>query len=357
LDRIVAHVHHGGAPAGWLDFSANPNPLGTPASVREAIAAVRYDRYADLDARGAEEHLASDAGVPPDAVLLTAGATEALWLITRAHLSPGVRAVIAGPTYGEYARLAGLGGAAVRELRARPPSFDPPTAGLAKPFEGRSPRVVIACDPNNPTGRAIGEAGCGRLLAALGELGAGSLLVLDQSFAPFSQERLPEQALLATGRVLLVRSLTKALAIPGVRVGYVVGSPVLLAQLRSVRDPWTVGSHAIAAASVAQWVLSPPDLATVAAWREALVARLATRGLQPVPSQGPFVLIDAGPMAGEIIDALARERIAVRDATSFDLPGYLRVAVRPPADQARLFETLDAVVPVLQVGARADHAR
>lgn len=353
---MVEAVIHGGAPAGWLDLSANPNPLGTPASVRDAIAAASYDRYSDLDARAAEARLAAAAGVPADAVLLTAGATEAFRLIATAHMAPGVRVVIAGPTYGEYARVAALAGAVVADIRAVGPAFDPPIEALTEVLGGSPPWIVIACDPNNPTGRTVGEAGYRRLLEALAAPGEGSLLVLDQSFAPFAADPAPVAALLATGRVLLVRSLTKTLATPGVRVGYVLGPPAHLARMRAVRDPWQVGAHAIAAAGAAHWDLSPPDLATIAAWREALATGLAARGLMPVPSGAPFILVDAGAAARGIIDALARERIAVRDATSFGLPGYLRVAVRLPGDQARLFQTLDAVLPVPRTGVTPDHA-
>ncbi len=344
MARRVAPVRHGGAPAGWLDLSANPNPLGTPAAVRAAVAAARYDRYADLDVRAAERHLAADAGVPRDSVLLTAGATEALRLIATALAGSGAHVVIAGPTYGEYARLAALAGAAVDEIRATGPSFDPPDAALVSVLEAPGRGIVVVCDPNNPTGRSLGASGYRRLLDALRAPEARrAILVIDQSFAPFAAARPPVGPLLATGRVLLVRSLTKRLAIPGVRVGYVLGPPHVLAHLRAVRDSWPVGAHAIAAASAARWELAPPERAAVVGWRRALVSGLTAHGLRPVRSDANFVLARAGPRAREILVGLARRRIAVRDATSFDLPGYLRVAVCPPAEQERLFAALDTL--------------
>lgn len=344
MARRVAPVRHGGAPAGWLDLSANPNPLGTPAAVRAAIAAARYDRYADLDVRAAERHLALDAGMPRGSVLVTAGATEALRLIATALAGPGARAVVAGPTYGEYARLAELAGAAVGELRASGLEFDPPVGALVSVLEAPGRGIVVVCDPNNPTGRSLGASGYRRLLDALWASEAGrSILVIDQSFAPFAAGRPPVGPLLATGRALLVRSLTKRLAVPGVRVGYVLGPLLLLARLRAVRDPWPVGAHAIAAAGTASWELEPSERASIVGWRRALAAGLTARGLRPVESDANFVLVWAGPRAREILVGLARRRIAVRDATSFDLPGYLRVAVRPPAEQERLFAALDAL--------------
>lgn len=353
-------VRHGGAPAGWLDLSANPNPLGTPAEVRAAIATVRYDRYADLDRRAAERHLAADAGVPPTSVLLTAGATEALRLIASAFMDPGASVVIAGPTYGEYARLADLAGATIEEVRAAAPSFEPPIAALAAALVVPGRAMAIVADPNNPTGRPLGAAGHRRLLDALPAPEArDAILVVDQSFAPFAAARMPIGALLATDRVLLVRSLTKRLATPGVRVGYLLGAPRLLARLRAARDPWSVGAHAIAAASAARWELRRSERQSIVAWRRSLVAGLTARGLRPVRSDANFVLAWAGPRARDILAGLARRRIAVRDATSFELPGYLRFAVCPPAAQARLFAALDELdaVVALRAGASPGHVR
>lgn len=352
IRRAVRPLSHGGAPAGWLDLSANPNPLGTPRAVRAAIGAARYDRYADLDTRAAERHLAADAGVARAAVLLTAGATEALRLVATALLGPDDRAVIVGPTYGEYARLGALAGAAVEEIRAVPPSFDPPLEALVRALDAPA-RVVVVGDPNNPTGRALGPAGYRRLLDGLrAGWRRSALLVVDESFAPFAAEGPPDPELLATGRVLLLRSLTKRLAVPGVRVGYVIGPPRILARLSAARDPWPVGAHAIAAARAARWRLAPDERVQIADWRRALADGLNARGLCPTPSDANFVLAEAGPVAPELVARLARRRIAVRDATSFGLPGYLRVAVRPPGEQERLFAALDAFRAAREAGPR-----
>src|SRR5438445_98720 len=102
---VTVPAAHGGAPRGWLELSASPNPCGTPQAVRDAVAGAGYGAYADLDPREAERHLAADAGVEEGCVLLTAGATEALRLIV-AGAAGG--ALVLGPTYGEYARLVAL---------------------------------------------------------------------------------------------------------------------------------------------------------------------------------------------------------------------------------------------------------
>lgn len=340
---------HGGAPAGWLDVGVNLSPLGVPEPVRRALTAVRFDRYADLDPSAAERHLAADAGVSPSRVLLTAGASEALRLIATALLRPGVRALIAGPTYGEYGRLAALSGAEVEECRAAAPAFRPPVAALERALRRSGPAVAFVCDPNNPTGRPLTDADLRRLVAALGDRANRHrrLLVIDQSFAPFADRRSPLADLLATGRVIVIRSLTKLLSCPGIRVGYVLSSARLLAQLVAVRDPWPVGAHAIAVASAATWTLDPAAKRQVRAWRGMLADGLRARGLRPCPSAANFLLVEVGPTAEALVARAARRRVGIRWCASFGLPDHVRVAVRPPADQERLFAVLDAILPAL----------
>ncbi len=329
---------HGGAPAGWLELSASLNPLGTPPEVAAAVAGASYGRYADLDARAAEDHLARDAGVAADRVLLTAGATEAIRLVAEAF-ARARRTVVLGPTYSEYARVAAAVGSRVQEVRASPPSFDPRVDDAIE-HARRDGMLVFLCDPNNPTGRAL-DAPALRALASAPA--AGSLLVLDASFAPFAAPTLDARELTRGGRVVLVRSLTKVLATPGIRAGYVVAAPDVVAALRQVRDPWTVGAHAVAAARAARWTLAEADRAVVAAWRTRLSDGLAAAGLEPVPSAANFVLAHAGPRAAPLVAALARSRVAVRGCASFGLPEHVRVAVRPPAEQDVLFEALASV--------------
>lgn len=326
---------HGGAPSGWIEFSANPNPAGTPAAVAAAVAAASYGRYADLDRAAAEAHLGTDAGVPADSVLLTAGATEAIRVAASALVGRD-QAVIVGPTYSEYARMAERAGATVAAEDARPPSFDPPIDRALLRLSG-SPGALFVCDPNNPTGRALGPAALRQLI---GSLPPDRTLVLDQSFGPFAPPSLEAGECLAAGEVVLIRSLTKVLATPGLRLGYVIARPATIATLRAAQDPWSVGAHAIAAAAVASWTLPAEVRALVVTWRERLAAALPACRLGPVPSESSFLLAHAGPAAAALVAALAERRIAVRSCASFGLPAYLRLAVRPPAEQDVLLRAL-----------------
>lgn len=335
-ERVRA-IEHGGAPRGWLDFSANVDPFGVSAGVRAAVAASRYDSYGELDPRGAEGRLAADAGVPASWTMLTAGATEALRLAAHALLLPAERALVLAPTYGEYARLACLQRAEVMEVRPPGVRLAPPAAAFATQLASAKFRLAFACDPNNPTGAQLTRSQLGTIVDALP---ARTVLVLDQSFAPFTIETLPVADIVRSGRVVAVRSLTKRLAAPGLRVGYVLAAPALLAALREVRDPWPLSAQACAAAAATVWNLSPDARATLGAWRRRLARALRELGLEPRPSVANFMLVRVGPRAELLVAALARRRVALRWCASFGLPEFVRVAVRPPDEQDRLVRTL-----------------
>lgn len=331
-------VEHGGAPRGWLEFSANLNPCGIPTAVRDAVARADYGTYADLDAADAERHLAADAGVGADHVLLTAGATEGLRLAITAFVAPGHRAIALGPTYGEFDRLAGIRGASFAELRSVPPVFEPSVDALIGELARGGIAAALLCDPNNPTGAALDEIAMRRILAAATQ----THVVIDQSFSAFVDERVAVAELVARRNVVLVRSLTKLLATPGLRLGYVIAHPSAIASLRALRDPWSIGAHALAAALAASWRLDRSTRETVGRWRERLARSLAEEGFATVPGEAPFVLARAA-RAEHLVRTLGARRIAVRWCASFGLPDHIRVAVRPPAEQDVLLRALREV--------------
>jgi histidinol-phosphate/aromatic aminotransferase/cobyric acid decarboxylase-like protein len=328
------------ADPGWLDFTDNINPSGTPNEVLAAIAAARVHRYADLDTRAAEAHLASDAGVEPGSLLITAGATEAIRLAVLA-LGPPRNVVVVGPTYGDYARIARRANAELTVFTAEPPAFDPPWEQAVEWFQEHG-GVLFICDPNFPTARSLGRNALKRLVEEV-ELPRGSRIVIDQSFAPFSRASLTPQECLETGSVVLIRSLSMSLAVPGLRLGYVLAKPTVIAALRAEQDAWSVGSVALAAAQSASWALSDESRARNASWRARLASGLILLGLQPKPSDTNFVLVHVGRAATALVDALAEMKIAVRSCAGIDLPEYIAIGVRPPADQDLLLSAIDRV--------------
>jgi histidinol-phosphate/aromatic aminotransferase/cobyric acid decarboxylase-like protein len=198
----------GGQPGDWLDFSANLRPEGPPDWVTEAMAGALRDArfYPDLAMRSARAGIAAYANVPPECVLPTAGGIEAIDLVCREGLG---RVLTLPPTFGEYARRARVCG---RE-----------DALFTKAEDVRRGDLVFLGNPNNPTGEALPR---NKVLELAEEVRlAGGALAVDEAFIDFCPEESVREIAARTPGLVVVGSLTKALGIPGARLGYLVAAP------------------------------------------------------------------------------------------------------------------------------------
>lgn len=299
--RVAASL--GVDPAAVLDLSANLNPFApdpAPIVARQLTNGV-LGRYPDpLERDRATRELAARLNVDPARVLLTNGGAEAIALVA-GELGRGW---VEEPDFSLYARHLAV--------------LDP--AG---------PR--FRSDPHNPSGR----------LAA----GAERAAVWDEAFYALSTGvwSAPGRA----GADVVVGSLTKVLACPGLRIGYVMvpeddgaalGTPGLLARLERRQPAWSVSPLALgclpellARADVAGWARR------ISLARRELVSVLCAHGLCPLDSDANFVLV---PEATGLRDALARELVVVRDCASFGLDGHVRIAVPDERGLERLYAAL-----------------
>ncbi|MCS6803186.1 MAG: histidinol-phosphate transaminase [Chloroflexota bacterium] len=321
---LAASEAHGRADV--LDLSANLSPLGPPPAVIMAVRAARLDAYPEPDARTFRAAVADRVGVTPEQVAAGNGASELIWLAALAAVRPGARVPILGPTFGEYARAVRVAGGEPVLVHAQPPDFLPPVEAFVDALERLAPPIAFLCNPNNPTGALLPRSAIERLLRAA----PATLLVIDEAYLPFSgaPDLVP---LLEWGNVLLIRSLTKVYAIPGVRLGYALASPAVATTLRRIAPPWSVSAPAIAAglAALRDPAWEQRAAATARLERERLAAGLRARGLRPLPSAANFLLV-AVPNAPAVRRTLLERGVLVRDCASFGLPDYLRIAAGPP---------------------------
>jgi histidinol-phosphate aminotransferase len=305
-----------------LDFSVNTNPLGPAPSVLDAVRGTDWSRYPGDDEPPLRAALAAEAGVDRAQVALGNGSAELLWLIALASLRPGDDVAIVGPTFGEYARAAQAVGATVREVDALA------AAGGA--------RLVFVCNPNNPTSTYAPRA---EIVAALQAV-PQRILVLDEAYLAFVDAPWASVALLAESpNLVVVRSLTKDHAVPGLRLGYLLAAPDVARAVDAVRPPWSVNAGALRAGLAA---LEPPARAhlarartLVADSRARLAAGFAALGYPVHPARANFILVDVGDGA-TFRRALLPAGLIVRDCASFGLPRHVRVSCRLPAECDRL---------------------
>jgi histidinol-phosphate aminotransferase len=318
-----------------LDFSVNTNPLGPAPAVLRAVQQADWTRYPGDDEAPLRDGLARQARVTSDHIALGNGSAELLWLIALAVLQPGDQVVVVGPTFGEYARAALSVGARVAEVETL---SDVPPA-----------RLVFVCNPNNPTGALVDRRQIELLLLDLPE----RVVVLDEAYAAFVAERWrAEDLLTAHPNLIVLRSLTKDHALPGLRLGYLVAAPEVASAVEAVRPPWSVNAGALRAGLA---TLEPAAQAHVERAR-ALVATsrtLLTDGLTELgytvrPSAANFVLVQVGD-AAQFRRALLPHGIVVRDCTSFGLPAYVRIACRLPEQCARLVDVVASLTGPVDV--------
>jgi histidinol-phosphate/aromatic aminotransferase/cobyric acid decarboxylase-like protein len=320
------------AGAGMLDFAVNVWPGGRPAALQAALLAALDDpRYPDD--RAAREAIAARHRRAPEEVLALNGACEGFWLLAHA-LRPAVAACV-HPSFTEpEAALRACGAEVVRVQRD-------PRDWSFRAVPERADLVVLGT-PNNPTG------GLDHPEDVLGLLRPGRIVVVDESFMDFVPEPAPTLAGEAREGLVVVRSLTKLWALAGVRAGYLLAAPELVATLASQRQPWSVNAPALAAMEACAMDAETPRRvgAEVAAARAELLDGLrALPAVRTWPSVANYLLLEVpdGAAAGA---ALRTAGIAVRPAASF--PGlseeHIRVAVRRPHENRRLVEALAAAL-------------
>jgi len=310
--------------------------------------------YPEPEPRTLEALIARRCGVAEECVLVTSGATEAIYLIAAsftANPSPKgegsgffSRAVIPSPTFSEYADACKQAGISVVYTPLLPSGGTEGEAGF-----GASSSLWL-CNPNNPTGTILPKAKVLRLAAQY------SLLVLDQSYEDYTLEPLltPAEAVEAEN-ILQLHSLTKTYCIPGLRVGYIVGNVSLISQLRRHLRPWSVNALAIEAAT---WLITNnvhvlPNLSPYLAEAQRLRDALNTiPGISVEPTQTSFMLCRIeGCTAAQLKDDLANHYgLLIRDASNFEglSPHHFRVAAQTREEDDELIEDLRMMIDEYQ---------
>lgn len=326
LKPVEFSAYHGGGARrkeeGLIDFSASLNPY-PPEWLDEMFERAReisghYPYYEEL-----EEGLAELVGEP---ITVTAGITEALYLLGILALRGGRRVIVPAHTYGEYERIARIFGGA----RVNKGGPNDPEGGLSQLVEKGS--VVFFCNPNNPDGRFYRERDLKPLLDAVEDKNA--LLVLDEAFIDFVEK--PESP--ESENVVKLRTFTKSYGLPGIRVGYVAGFPEAF---RSVRMPWAIGSTGVA---FLEFLLEDRfhhlKRTMPLIWME---KRRIEKALG-VKSDANFFIKYVGD-AKKTVEELKRKGMLVRDCTSFGLPQYVRFSVRKPEENDALVRALLEISP------------
>jgi histidinol-phosphate aminotransferase len=323
-------------------LNANECPVPLPAAFsNDLAAAVRelpLNRYPDGGMRALREALAARTGHPVDGIWPANGSNEVLSQLLQAYAGPGRRAAVFEPTYLLHRRLCWLTQTEIVERRLEPP-FRIDAADLAWAADG-DPDVAFVCSPNNPTGTIQPLETVERLAEA-----TPALVIVDEAYVDFGGET----ALPLVSRhpnVAVVRTFSKAFALAGARIGYVLASPAVVEDLQRVRLPYHLGALTQAAALTALRHAdeAAASIAAIRSERDRIVQALSgIDGATVFPSRANFVLFQPPGDAKAVWRGLLDRGVLVRDLTEV-VPNALRVTAGSPHEVDLFLKSLEEVL-------------
>jgi histidinol-phosphate aminotransferase len=322
-------------------LDANENPWAPPEpwlrEAGQALARLDLNRYPDPLASELRRRVSRAYGVPADRIVFGNGSDECIQLLAGAFASPGSTCLVPDPTFSMF-RACALS-------QGLEPLEEPlgPDFGLTGAFLERAksavPRLIFLASPNNPTGNSFSEKAIESLLSL-----PRTVVVLDEAYAEFSRSswlgRLGDFE-----NLVVLRTLSKAYGMAGLRLGMLFAKPALTRELEKVRLPYNVNAVTQCLAALALEDRHRPSfqaqLEEVLAAKAVLGKRLAgARGLEVLPSQANFFLVRC-PQASALHRALMRDGIRVRSFNHPRLRDCLRITVGKPAENEALCGSIE----------------
>jgi histidinol-phosphate aminotransferase len=320
-----------------IRMMSNENLLAPSEHVLDAvIAAARQGNLYPGSGPELRQKLGEAAGLDADHVVLGDGSTDVINIVVHTFVAPGEDAIIPVPTFPMYAARVRVAGGNVISVPMRP-NFYWDVEAILRAITP-STKLIFICSPNNPTGNQIDESDLLRIL----DLGLPTFF--DEAYYELENQVASRASLLSRYPHLLVnRTLSKAFGLAGLRLGYLLCAPGLAGYFNRVRIPWNVGLIPLAAALAGLEDIQDQQRKrrNIIEGRDYLFEQINKMpGLRAFPSEGNFVLIDAGVLnkdSADIRAAMAEKGIFIRPMSGHDLPrGFIRVTVGTPA-QNRLF--------------------
>ncbi|QFY13030.1 histidinol-phosphate transaminase [Nonomuraea phyllanthi] len=319
-------------------LASNEVPWPPQAAIVDAMKAALdgAHRYPDMQYTELRDAIAAHVGRPVGGVAVANGSTALLRDIVGALADPGSEVVFAEPSFPYYRTAAAANSAVPVAVPLRDHAHDlDAMRGAVTPRT----RVVVICNPNNPTGTAYTNAELEEFLARMPEDVA---VVLDEAYVEFAEDVNGLDLMDEHPNVIVVRTLSKAHGLAGLRVGYAVGDGDVMSHVSRLGVPFRIDGVAVAGALAAlrpeQVAESARRVASIVAERAVLTEALRSRGWDVVESAANFVFLPLGESAASVAAACAAGGVLVRP-----IGGGIRVTVGSPEDTEHLLNALPAL--------------
>lgn len=325
-----------------IKLNQNENAFDLPQAIREEVfrrlSKHRWSRYPDFVPASLLQRLSDFSGWPCEGLLAGNGSNELIQALLMVTLGQGKRVLVCEPTFSLYRQIATVLEAEVCSVRLTPElGFD--VSALRRAIRDTQPEVTIICSPNNPTGCVISDEDLSVLLSE-----SRGLIAVDEAYHEFAQHSVV--GLLSEFKNLVVlRTFSKAMALAGLRVGYLLGDPDIVQQIAKAVLPYNLNVVSQTAAAVAIEMYATelrPLIEEIIRERERLFTALQKLdGLDPVASRANFMVIRSSCDPKRVFSELLDRDILIRDVSSYPmLENYFRVSVGTPQENDLLIGAL-----------------
>ena len=329
-----------------VKINQNENPWDVPQAIKEEtlrrLATRKWSRYPDFVSTSLHEHLAGFASWRADGVIAGNGSNELIQAALMVTIGAGKRVLISEPTFALYRQVTTVLGGEVRSVPLTD-RFQYDVQALLKSLVDEQPDVVILCSPNNPTGCVISDDDLREVLRS-----ACGLVIIDEAYHEFAR-RSVVPLLNEFENLVVLRTFSKAMALAGLRLGYLLASPGLVTEVRKAVLPYNLNAFSQTAAEVAVEMYErelDPVVKTIISERQRLFEALsAIRGLEPVASQANFMIVRSKIAPAEVFNELVEHDILIRDVSGYPmLNEYFRVSVGTPEENDLLISALAEIM-------------
>jgi histidinol-phosphate aminotransferase len=329
----------------WIKLASNENLLGPSP---EAVEAIRKELptiyfYPEGPCTLVREALSKKFQLPEKKVVISNGADNLILMIANAFINEGDEVVMADPTFPVYTNVTQIMGGKVVKVKLRDYTHD--LNGMLKKVNRRT-KLVIVCNPNNPTGTTVSQETFNQFLSKLPDR---VIVILDEAYGDFVEDPFYPNGLdyIKNGRQMIVlRTFSKVYGLAGLRIGYALGREDLIDCLYQVRDPFPVHrlAEVAAVAALKDQEHAVRSIQMVYEGKRYLYKELDKLGLIYVPSQANFIFVDFGRSSEEIFLALLDEGIIIRPGKAWGYPTCARVTIGRMEDNQRLMKALRKVL-------------
>lgn len=323
---------------------ANENPFNPFRDLKQEIMQALFEcngnRYPSIDAAPLRAALAESTGFSQNQILCGNGSDEILQMIVQAFIDPEDTIISFAPTFSMYQFFAEVQGANFISVDADPNTLQVSLKDLADQANKREAKLIILCNPNNPTGQGFSKEAIMTLIEE-----TDALVLVDEAYMEFYGESVLDQVK-ECPRMIVTRTFSKAYGLAGIRVGYAVADPSLIAALDLVRAPYNLNaaSQTIAMVALRNKQLFEKQISLLLSERDRMEETLSTfPGLTLFPTKANFILIRS-EKAASIESACLESSIQIRGYKSEGLlKNCIRISIGKPEENDKLLAIIREV--------------